>query len=173
MYNVYAGISPLDSRMTPYFDLADEFDLLVLAHADAGPPPELRAVGCCPDFDGELGHPALYQRVLERHPGLRLVLYHVFRPDFVQEAIRLMNQYPNVMVETSPMTLAPTPLVHGAIEAFVAAGHADRIVFGSDYGGAIAGSIKVIESAAFLTPEQKRAILHDNAARLMGVARSR
>jgi predicted TIM-barrel fold metal-dependent hydrolase len=106
-------------------------------------------------------------------PQLRLVLYHVFRPDFVREAIELLDRYPNVMVETSPMTLVPTPLVHSAIEAFVQAGHGDRIVFGSDYWGAIPGSIEVIESAPFLSETQKRAILHDNAARLLAPGKGR
>jgi hypothetical protein len=173
LYNVYAGISPADPQMAPYFDLAAEYDLLVLAHADSGPPPGGRVEGCCPEFNGELGHPAIYERVLTRHPQLRLVLYHVFRPDFVKEAIRLMDRYPNVMVETSPMTRAPTPLVHNALGAFVMAGHADRIVFGSDYRGAIGGSIDVIESAAFLTEGQKQAILHDNAAHFLGIEPSR
>lgn len=167
LYNVYAGIAPDDPRMQPYYDLAAEFDLLVLTHADAGPPPESRAADCCAGFNGDLGRPALYRSILARHPQLRLVLYHVFRPDYVQEAIELLDRYPNVMVETSPMTLVPTPLIHSAIKTFIEAGHGDRIVFGSDYWGAIAGSIQVIESASFLSESQKRAIFHNNAARLL------
>jgi predicted TIM-barrel fold metal-dependent hydrolase len=173
LFNVYAGVAPDDPRMWPYFDLAAEYDLLVLVHADAGPPPEGRVEGCCAAFNGNLGHPVLYEPILARHPQLRLVLYHVFRPDFVREAIELLDRYPNVMVETSPMTLVPTPLVHSAIEAFVQAGHGDRIVFGSDYWGAIPGSIEVIESAPFLSETQKRAILHDNAARLLAPGKGR
>ena len=169
MYNVYAGVSPVDARMTPYFDLAAEYDLVVLVHADSGPPPAGRTPGCCPDFDGDLGRPALYEVPLSRHPQLRLVLLHVFQPDFVDEAIDLMNRYPNVMVETSPMTRAPTGLVYAALEAFVEAGLEDRIVFGSDYRGEIGGSLSVIESAPFLSEAQKRAILHDNAARFLGL----
>ena len=137
-------------------------------------PPKIKAQarrveGCCAAFNGDLGHPVLYEPILARHPQLRLVLYHVFRPDFVREAIELLDRYPNVMVETSPMMLVPTPLVHSAIKAFDQAGHGDRIVFGSDYWGAIPGSIEVIESVPFLSETQKRAILYDNAARLLGV----
>lgn len=166
LYNVYAGISPLDPRMEPYFALAAQHDLLVLAHADLGPPPQGRVPGCCPNFEGAYGNPALYAGVLARHPDLRLILYHVFRPEFVQAAIELMDAYPNVMVETSPMHAVPTPLVHAALQRFVEAGHGDRIVFGSDYLGTIGPSLEVVESAP-LSAEQKRAILYDNAARFL------
>ncbi|WP_342805982.1 amidohydrolase family protein [Alteromonas sp. M12] len=169
LYNVYAGIAPNDIRMWPYYALAAKYNLMVLVHADAGPPPEGRVAGCCADFDESLAFPALYEPILARHPQLRLVLYHVFRPDFVQQALALLDKYPNVMVETSPMTLVPTPLIHSAIKTFVQAGHEDRIVFGSDYWGAITGSIEVIESAPFLSEKQKRAILHDNAARFLSI----
>ena len=166
LYNVYAGVPVDGAEMAPYLALAAELDLVVLAHADAGPPPEGRAPGCCPSFDGALGDPAHWSPVLERHPDLRLVLYHVFRPAYVESAIDLMDRYPNVMVETSPMTRVPTPLVHAALVRFAEAGHGDRIVFGSDYPGAVAGSLAVIESAP-LSEAQKRAILYDNAARFL------
>lgn len=166
LYNVYAGIPVDDPRMAPYLALAAELDVLVLAHADSGPPPRGRVPGCCPAFDGALGDPAHWQPVLQRHPGLRLVLYHAFRPEFVTSAIALMDRYPGVMVETSPMTLAPRALVHAALQRYVEAGHADRIVFGSDYIGSIAGALEVIASAP-LDAAHKRAILHDNAARFL------
>ena len=67
---------------------------------------------------------------------------------------------------SSPMTRVPTPLVHAALVRFAEAGHGDRIVFGSDYPGAVAGSLAVIESAP-LSEAQKRAILYDNAARFL------
>lgn len=169
LYNVYAGVSPRDPRMQPYLDLAAQHDLIVAVHAERGPPPEseIRAAGCCPDFDGELGDPALWEDALARHPDLRLILYHTLRPEFVESAIALMDKYPNVVAETSPMTLVPMPFVHVALRRYVEAGHIDRIVFGSDYLGAIGGSLAVIETADFLSDAQKRAILYNNAARFL------
>lgn len=169
LYNVYAGVSPLDPRMHRYLDLAAQYDLVVAVHAERGPPPEseIRAAGCCPNFDGSLGNPALWEDALARHPNLRLVLYHTVWPEFVESAIALMDNYPNVVAETSPMTLIPTPLVHAALRRYVEAGHVDRIVFGSDYLSAIGGSLAVIEAADFLSDDQKRAILYDNAARFL------
>lgn len=169
LYNVYAGVSPLDPRMEPYYALAAEHNLIVLTHADRGPPPEALRPGCCPHFEGDYGDPALYADVLERHSDLRLVLYHAFRPEFVESAIQLMDDYPGVMVDTSPMTLVPTPPVHAALRRYVEAGHGDRILFGSDYLGAIGESLEVIEAAP-LSAEQKRDILYDNAARFLGLS---
>lgn len=169
LYNVYAGVSPLDPRMEPYFALAAEHDLVVLTHADTGPPPEARVPGCCPRFDEAHARPSLYRPILEKHPELRLVLLHTFRPEHVEEAIALMDDFPNVYVETSPMTRVPAPLVHAALARIVEAGHADRIVFGSDYLGAVGGSLAVIEAAPALTEQQRRAIYYDNAARLLGL----
>ncbi len=168
LYNVYTGISPLDPQMEPFLELAAKHDLIVTVHAEKGPPPEStnRSAGCCPNFNGDLGDPALWFEVLERYPKLRLVLYHAFSPEFVESAIKLMDTYSGVVVETSPMTIMPLPLVHAALQRYVEAGHGDRVVFGSDYLGAIGGSIAVIEASP-LSDEVKRDILYYNAARFL------
>ncbi|MBY6213093.1 amidohydrolase [Microbulbifer agarilyticus] len=172
LYNVYTGISPLDSKMLPYLQLAADNDLIVAVHADRGPPPQspVRAAGCCPDFNGDHGNPALWSPIMEKHPKLRLVLYHAFRPEFVEAAIALMDTYPNVVVETSPMTRVPSEWVYAALRAYIEAGHGDRIVFGSDYLGSIGGSVTVIEKADFLSQQQKRDILYHNAARFLNLS---
>ena len=167
LLNVYAGISPADPRMQPYFDLAAEFDLVVAVHADRGPPPRGREPGCCPNFNGDYGSPALYRETLQRHPKLRLYLMHVIRPEFVQEAIALMRDYPDVYMDTSPMARIPEEMAHAALKQVIAAGYGDRIMFGSDDLGQVRTCVGVIEAATFLTPRQKRAIYHDNAARFL------
>ena len=166
LYNVYAGVSPTDSRMAPFYALAAEYDIPIAVHADSGPPPFARTPGCCPDFNGDYGDPAHYRSVLERHPTLRLYLMHVINPEFIGAAIELMDAYPNVYVDLSPMHLMPL-FAHGALRMIVEAGHADRIMFGSDFLGSIGEGVEVIEAATFLTEEQKRAIYYDNAARFL------
>ncbi|GAB2527693.1 hypothetical protein GCM10008940_33020 [Microbulbifer agarilyticus] len=172
LYNVYAGISPHDSKMQSYLQLAADNDLIVAVHAERGPPANrgVRAAGCCPNFDGNLGDPALWSPIMEKHPKLRLVLYHAFRPEFVEAAIALMDTYPNVVVETSPMTRVPSEWVYSALRTYIDAGHGDRIVFGSDYLGGIGGSVAVIENADFLSQKQKRDILYHNAARFLNLS---
>lgn len=93
---------------------------------------------------------------------------HVINPEFVGAAIELMNEYPNVYVDLSPMHRVPL-FVHGALR-IVEAGHADRIMFGSDFLSSIGEGIEVIEAAGFLTAEQKRAIYYDNATRFLQLA---
>jgi predicted TIM-barrel fold metal-dependent hydrolase len=49
-------------------------------------------------------------------------------------------------------------------------GFADRIMFGSDqmaWPDLIGDTIEAVETAAFLSPGQKRAIYYDNAARFL------
>jgi len=58
----------------------------------------------------------------------------------------------------------------GQLRRLVDAGFAERILFGSDqmvWPQAIDLAIETIESAGFLTPQQKRDILHDNAVRFL------
>ncbi|WOX04147.1 amidohydrolase family protein [Microbulbifer pacificus] len=169
LLNVYAGVSPQDTRMMPYYDLAAEYDIPVSVHADEGPPPNspVRLAGCCPDFNGDYANPALYRPLLEKYPHLRLLLMHTIRDESVSEAIKLMDDYPNVYMDTSPMSKVPREWVHASLKRITEAGHGDRIVFGSDYWGSIGAGIEVIESASFLTVEQKRGIYFDNAARFL------
>ena len=54
----------------------------------------------------------------------------------------------------------------------LAAGLGDRLMFGSDqmvWPESITLAIEGVDSAAFLSPAQKRAIFHDNAARFLGL----
>jgi len=62
MLFVYAGVSPNDPRMAPYWELAARFDALVAVHINRGPPPNSRMRrdgACCPNFNDEMGNPAL------------------------------------------------------------------------------------------------------------------
>ncbi|WP_193163730.1 amidohydrolase family protein [Microbulbifer hainanensis] len=169
LMNVYAGIPPLAPKMMPYYALAAEYDIPVAVHADKGPPPNspVRLGGCCPNFNGDYGNPALYRPLLEKYPNLRLLLMHTIRDDFVTAAIKLMDDYPNVYMDTSPMSKVPREWVHASLKRMTDAGHGDRIVFGSDYWGSIGTAIEVIEAASFLTDEQKRSIYFDNAAHFL------
>ena len=55
-------------------------------------------------------------------------------------------------------------------------GFADRIMFGSDqmaWPDLIGDTIEAVETAAFLSPGQKRAIYYDNAARFLRFRQTR
>lgn len=161
----YDGISPADPRMEPYWALAEELDVPVALHLGEGYP------GAPYDGDGyrvSLGNPLELESVLVRHPHLRLYVMHYGSP-FVDEMIGVLNAYPNVYIDLGG-NLWPYPrdYVYRQLRQFIEAGFGKRILFGSDqmrWPELIEASIRVIEEAPFLSEEQKRDILYNNAAR--------
>jgi len=66
--------------------------------------------------------------------------------------------------------LLPKAEFYGYLKRLIDAGFENRIMFGSDqmiWPQAISVAINTIESAPFLTAEQKRDILYNNAARFL------
>ena len=64
----------------------------------------------------------------------------------------------------------PIKEVNGYIQRIVDAGFEDRVMFGTDqmiWPKLMATSISVIQNADYLTPQQKRDILYNNAARFL------
>jgi len=179
MLFVYAGIAPTDARMEPYWDLAAELDIPVAVHINRGPPPDSpsRPTGCCPDYDADLGNPALLRPVLDQRPGLKIWLQHAGFPampifddiDYLEETFDLLEDYPNVYVDMTALNAAAPPHVHGAaVRQFIDRGFGDRIMMGTDNWEA-APILERYTTFDFLTEEQRRAILHDNAVRFFGI----
>jgi predicted TIM-barrel fold metal-dependent hydrolase len=84
----------------------------------------------------------------------------------------LMGAYPRVYIDLGAIDWAED---RGGFNAYlkrlIDAGFGKRILFGSDqmvWPEAIGQSIDAYRQAAFLTPEQKRDILFDNAVRFFG-----
>lgn len=164
----YRGIAANSPIMQDYWDLAVEFDVPVGIHTglgDAGTPH-----GCCPDFRARLGNPLLLEDVLAARPTLRIYLMHGGYP-FIQETKALLSIYPQVYVDVAVINWAiPRQEFHNYLRALVEAGFADRIMFGSDqmvWPDSIGLAIDGIQSADFLTDDQKRAIFYDNAAKFL------
>ena len=176
MLFVYTGVRPDDAGMSPYWALAAKYDVPVAVHINRGPPPgsgPRRDPKCCPAFDGEMGNPALLRSVLERHRGLRILLEHVGTggaPDnlpFNKEIEALLRDYSSVYFDMSILNSdAPAETHEAELKRWIAAGFADRILFGSDNRPA-APILRRLERIAWLTPKQHQAILYDNAARFL------
>jgi len=164
----YPGLSPADASLEPYYALAEELDLPVGIHTGLGPPGTPHQ--CCPRFRTTLGRPALIEEVLVRHPRLRVNLMHGGWP-WLEETKAILYMYPQVYADLAVIDwILPRAEFHAYLRALVEAGLGDRLMFGSDqmiWPEAIAMAIEGIESAAFLTPAQKRAIFYDNAARFL------
>lgn len=159
----YATIAPNDSRLDPYFALAEEQDVPVLIHA-AGLGAHL------PGFRSALGRPLLLEDVLVRHRTLRIYLENAGYP-FLDDVVALMTQYPQVYADLSTITwIIPRTAFHRYLHALVEAGLGKRLMFGSDqmnWPETIGLAVEAVESAPFLTSEQKRDIFYNNAARFL------
>ena len=173
----YFGLRPDDPRLAPYWALAAEFDLPVGVHTGRGPGPRGKQstrsmLGCCPDYDKEMGNPELLRPILDRHPGLRVWIQHVGsgRGDHSyhwNEAMALLADYPNVYLDLSITNGVMSEEVYEAtLKRLIEAGFGDRIMYGADNvpAGRILDRISRID---FLSQRQRRAILYDNAARFL------
>jgi hypothetical protein len=157
------GVPPNDPRLEPYFALAEERDLPVLIHT-LGIGPYL------PAFRSALGSPLLLEEVLVRHPKLRLFVENSGYP-YREEMIAMMTQYPQLHGDVSTISwVLPRAAFYDYLQALVRAGLGKRVMFGSDqmrWPEKIGDAIEAIEQAPFLTKEQKRDILYDNAVRFL------
>lgn len=165
----YAAVAPDDPAMAPFWALAARHDVPVFVHSgrgpDAGQGPR-RHPGCCENYQADYGNPALLRPVLAKYPNLRLVLQHVGF-DYMDEAIALMRDFGGVHADMSVLnSVGPRALHDASLRRLVEAGLANRIVLGSDDQD-YAPIVERIEGAAFLTPEQRRGIYYDNAARFL------
>jgi hypothetical protein len=166
--NQYNGIDPSDPQLEPYLAVAEELDIPVQIHVGPGPPgaPYLGF----PNYRGRLHSPLLLEEILVRHPRVRLYVAHAGWP-MLDDMLALLYTHPRVYVDVGILTFGiPTAEFHRYLRVIVEAGFGDRVMFGSDqmvWPGAIEPAIGSIEAADFLSDEQKRAILYDNAARFL------
>lgn len=157
------GLAPNDPALAPYFALAEEFDVPVLIHTEGIGP-------YMPNFRSAAGNPLLLEDVLKKHPKLRLYLENAGYP-YRGEMIAMMYQYPQLYVDVSTITwVIPRAAFYDYLEALVRSGLGKRIMYGSDqmrWPDKIGAGIEAIEQAPFMTQEQKRDILYNNAARFL------
>ena len=165
----YAGLSLADPRFEPILALAEELDLPVGVHTGIGFP-GAPYNSCCRGFRTTLGNPVQLEEVLVRHPTLRLYLMHAGWP-YLQETVAIMSVYPQVYADLAVVDwIIPREEFHAYLQALERAGLGKRLMFGSDqmvWPEAIGLAIEGIESATFLTAEQRRDIFFNNAARFL------
>jgi predicted TIM-barrel fold metal-dependent hydrolase len=164
----YEGISPSDPSVDAYFALAEELDIPVAVHMGTGG--SGRANVTMPKFRGSMGNPLLFEELLARHPKLRVQVMHAGYP-MIEEMLTLLQANSHVYVDVAGLIWSyPIKEVNRYIERLVDAGFEDRVMFGTDqllWPKLMAYSISVIQNADYLTPEQKRDILYNNAARFL------
>lgn len=163
----YNGTRMDDPRLDPYWEIAADRDVPVAIHTGVGPP---GAPSVYPGFRAALHSPLGLERLLTRHPGLRVWACHAAWPMLDDLKVMLYN-YPQLYVDTGSLQMViPRTEYYRFLHALVDAGFIDRIMYGSDqiiYPGLIEVGVRAINDAPFLDVAQKKAILHDNAARFL------
>ena len=164
----YEGLSPSDPSVDQYFALAEELDIPVAIHMGTGG--SGRANITMPKFRGSMGNPLLLEDLLARHPKLRVQVMHAGYP-MMEEMLTLLQANSHVYVDVAGLIWSyPLKEVNRYIERLVDAGFEDRVMFGTDqllWPKLMAYSISIIQNADYLTTEQKRDILYNNAARFL------
>ena len=116
------------------------------------------------------GRPLLLEEALVRHPKLRLYVMHAGWP-FLDEMKALLYAHPQVYVDLGVIDWSqPAPEFHRYLRGLVEAGYGKRVMFGSDqmvWPQNIEVAVAAVESADYLTAEQKDDIFYNNAARFL------
>jgi len=166
----YEGLSPSDPSVDQYFALAEELDIPVAIHMGTGG--SGRANVGMSKFRGSMGDPLLLEGVLARHPKLRVQVMHAGYP-MIDNMLTLLQANSHVYVDVAGLIWSyPLKEVNRYIQRLVEAGFEDRVMFGTDqmeWPKLMAYSISIIQNADYLTPEQKRDILYNNAARFLRI----
>ena len=163
----YEGVTPNDPKLEPYWALAEQLDIPVGIHLGPGGPAEPYA---SPGYRARNSSALGMEEVLVRHPHLRVYIMHAGYP-LIDDLRALLFSHPQVYVDVASIDYTePRPAFHAWLKELVDAGYGDRIMFGSDqmiWPDVIEPAIASIKEAPFLTPEQKRDILYNNAARFL------
>ena len=164
----YQGLSPSDPSVDKFLALAEQLDVPVAIHMGTGG--SGRANLTSPKFRGSMGNPLLLEDLLSRHPKLRVQVMHAGYP-MIDNTLTLLQANAHVYLDVAGLIWSyPLKEVNRYIQRLVDAGFEDRVMFGAGqmiWPKLMAYSISLIQNAGYLTPQQKRDILYNNAARFL------
>jgi predicted TIM-barrel fold metal-dependent hydrolase len=164
----YRGMAPDHASLEPFYALAERLDIPVGIHMGYGAPGGPYWI--YPAYKASLGNPLLLEDLLKRYPKLRIYVMHAGMP-FTDEMIAVLYSHPQVYVDISADNVGvPRAEFYVHLRRLVEAGYGKRIMYGSDqmiWPEAIEVAVKSITDAPFLSQEQKRDILYNNAARFL------
>jgi predicted TIM-barrel fold metal-dependent hydrolase len=157
VYPVYQYHYPNDPRLYPLYARAEALGLPVLVHTGSSV------------FKGariKYGDPLLLDDVAIDFPDLTILMAHSGRPFWYAQAFWMAQRHANVYLELSGLPGKKLLEYFPRLEEL-----AHKAVYGSDWPGNpdFGRNIAAIEALP-ISPAARRAILHDNAARILGLA---
>lgn len=168
----YSGVQADDAELDPYFELAETLEVPVGYHIYPGGPPGALYVGYS-GVRAENAHPMQIERVLVAHPKLKIYIMHAGWP-YLEDMKALMYAHPQLYVDLGVISWGlPQAEFHSFLKGLVDAGFGKRIMYGTDqmvFQGAFDQAIANINSAPFLSLEQKADIFYNNAAAFLGLS---
>lgn len=169
----YQGMSPSDPVFAPYLSVAEELNIPVGIHMGTGGNGMANITQ--PNYRASLGSPFLLEELLARHPKLKIWVMHAGYP-MIDEMIALMGANAYVYVDVAGLIWSyPQVEVHQYIKRLVQAGFGKRIIYGTDFmmwPRLFETSMGIIEHAQYLSEEQKRDIMFNNAMRFFRMEKS-
>lgn len=170
----YQGMSPSDTSLDAYFAVAEKLNIPVGIHMGTGGNGMANITS--PKYRASLGNPFLLEDLLARHPKLKIWVMHAGYP-MIDEMLALMGANAYVYVDIAGMIWSyPLAEVNDYIKRLVQAGFGKRILYGTDlmiWPKLLETSIGVIENANYLSFDQKRDILFNNAVRFFRLDESK
>lgn len=170
----YRGMSPSDTSLDAYFAAAEKLNIPVGIHMGTGGNGMANITS--PKYRASMGNPLLLEDLLSRHPKLKVWVMHAGYP-MIDEMIALMGANAYVYVDVAGMIWSyPLEEVNNYIKRLVKAGFEKRIMYGTDlmiWPKLLETSLSVIENANYLSFDQKRDILFNNAVRFFRLDESK
>ncbi|MGC4038278.1 MAG: amidohydrolase family protein [Chitinophagaceae bacterium] len=170
----YEGLSPSDMSLDAYFAAAEKLNIPVGIHMGSGGNGMANLTS--PKYRASKGDPLLLEDLLARHPKLKVWVMHAGYP-MIDNMIALMGANAYVYVDVAGIIWSyPLAEVNDYIKRLVQAGFEKRIMYGTDlmiWPKLLETSIGVIENANYLSFDQKRDILFNNAVRFFRLDESK
>ncbi|MBC2839541.1 amidohydrolase family protein [Robiginitalea sp. SC105] len=161
-----------DPALDPYFELAETLDIPVGYHIYPGGPPGGLYSGAYPGIRAANANPMQIENALLAHPGLRIYIMHAGWP-YLEDMKALLYVHPQLYVDIGVISWAlPRAEFHAYLQGLVDAGFGNRIMYGTDqmvFMGTFDQAMENVNSAPFLSAEQKADIFYNNAAAFLNL----
>jgi predicted TIM-barrel fold metal-dependent hydrolase len=165
----YFGVAANDQRLFPLYRICQERNLPVFFHTGFNGPDYHRET---PSFRVRLCDPLLLEDVIVAFPHLKIVMDHMSFP-FTEQAIYMLLIHSNVYMDVATVNWCIGQAgFHRLLRQVTETVGTDKILFGSDQMNMpqmIPVGVNAIQEASFLSEDDKRKILGDNARKLLGI----